>query len=589
MSFFAELKRRSVFRVAIGYVGVSWLILQVVDVLFGIFDYDTDIDETIVIVLAIGFFPAMILAWVFELTPEGIKRDAETDHDAPAMRDFGRRIDRIVIAILSVAVIFFAIDKFWPSDPAPGPSIAVLPFTSVGADSSQQLLAVGMTTQLRSMLTGVKKLRVMAGNTVDFYLDGGGGPRAMYDEHGVAHVLEGAIQTAGDQLRITATLVDLASGTQVWSDTFDRELKDVFAIQDEIASAVIARLNFEGATAVLALSRKVDIEAYKRYLQASHLMEIDKPGISAAERLEMAITLLEQAVEIEPEYVDAWLELTLARFWLARRVGEERAEELRALSEQSFDRAQTIDPNHPVVLAYDGGGRFLQGGDTQTIASLLERAVEAAPTDPDVVRAARQFMTSIGRDAEAVAIAELAVDRDPKCPQCWYVLSQALRDAGRSEKAAHAGEIALSLGMPLEFSIAKTQLYQHNPDGMLDLYDHDRPAFAQGLYAYAMALYTAGRKEEFDSVFAELLNDWGDTQPLYVAMVYAWLENADAAFDWLGRSIELNKADLQMEYRSPFFFNLRGDPRWGGVLRRIERHPEQLAKIEFDPDIPEVR
>ena len=473
MSFFAELKRRSVFRVAIGYVGVSWLILQVVDVLFGIFDYDTDIDETIVIVLAIGFFPAMILAWVFELTPEGIKRDAETDHDAPAMRDFGRRIDRIVIAILSVAVIFFAIDKFWPSDPAPGPSIAVLPFTSVGADSSQQLLAVGMTTQLRSMLTGVKKLRVMAGNTVDFYLDGGGGPRAMYDEHGVAHVLEGAIQTAGDQLRITATLVDLASGTQVWSDTFDRELKDVFAIQDEIASAVIARLNFEGATAVLALSRKVDIEAYKRYLQASHLMEIDKPGISAAERLEMAITLLEQAVEIEPEYVDAWLELTLARFWLARRVGEERAEELRALSEQSFDRAQTIDPNHPVVLAYDGGGRFLQGGDTQTIASLLERAVEAAPTDPDVVRAARQFMTSIGRDAEAVAIAELAVDRDPKCPQCWYVLSQALRDAGRSEKAEHAGEIALSLGMPLEFSIAKTQLYQHNPDGMLDLYDHD--------------------------------------------------------------------------------------------------------------------
>ena len=112
MSFFAELKRRSVFRVAIGYVGVSWLILQVVDVLFGIFDYETDVDETIVIVLAIGFIPAMILAWAFELTPEGIKRDAETDHDAPAMRDFGRRIDRIVIAILSVAVVFFAVVFF---------------------------------------------------------------------------------------------------------------------------------------------------------------------------------------------------------------------------------------------------------------------------------------------------------------------------------------------------------------------------------------------------------------------------------------------------------------------------------------------
>ena len=589
MSLFEELKRRSVFRVAIGYVGVSWLVLQVIDVLFGIFDYDTDIDETIVIVLAIGFVPAMILAWIFELTPEGIKRDEDTDRDTAAMRNLGRRVDRIVIAILSIAVVFFAVDKFWPAGPGPEPSIAVLPFTNASADPAQAQFATGMTTQLRSMLTGVKELRVIAGNTVDFYMGDGGGARAMHAEHGVAHVLEGSVQSAGDRLRITASLVDLASGTQVWSETFDREMKDVFAIQDEIASEVISQLNFGGPGPIPPMSGKVDIEAYKRYLHASHVMEVRPPGGNPAEGLELAIRLLEQAVEIEPEFIDAWLELSLARFWLWRRQGEVDGAELFTLSNRAFENARQIDPDHPVVLAYDGGGMFLQGGDTQTIAALLEQAVEAAPTDPDVVRAARQFMTSIGHDDQALAIAELAVDRDPKCPQCWYVLSQVLRDSGRRKEAEQAGEIALSLGMPLEFSIATTQLYQHNPDGMLALFDGNRPDNVQGLWGYSMALFTAGRNDEFERVFSELRDTWGETAPLEVAMVYAWSGNADAAFEWLDRAVDLNKVGLQFEYRSPFLYTQRGDPRWNEMLRRIERHPEQLAKIEFDPEIPEVR
>jgi adenylate cyclase len=588
MSFLDELKRRSVFRVAIGYVGVSWLILQVVDVLFDIFGVGDRAAQNIVIILAVGFIPAMIFAWVFEWTPEGIRRDTDTDRDTPAMRDFGRRIDRTIIAILGLAVIFFAVDKFWPTGPEPGPSIAVVPFTNVGSDPSQQQFATGMTTQLRSMLTGVKELRVMAGNTVDFYMSDGGGPGAMYDEHGVAHVLEGSIQSAGDRLRITATLVDLATGTQVWSETFDRQLEDVFAIQDEIASEVVSRLNFHGTDPTVPTSRKVNIGAYKRYLQASHLMEVGQAGASYAESLAAAAGLLEQAVEIEPEFIDAWLELCLARFWLWRQQGEVQGAQQQELSAQAFDRAKQLDPDHPLVLAYEGSGAFLEGGDTQTIASLLERAVEGAPTNPDVVRSARQFMVSIGRDADAIAIAELAVDRDPKCPQCWYVLSQVLRVSGRGEEAEHAGEIALSLGMPLELSIAKTQLYQHNPTGMLELFDRNPPDNAPGLSAYAMALHTAGRLDEFEVVFDRLRDGSGPENPLEVAMVYAWSGDADNAFDWLNQSIELNKVDLQIEYRSPFFLNLHGDARWQAMLRRIDRHPEQLAQIRFNPDIPKV-
>jgi adenylate cyclase len=591
MSLYDELKRRSVFRVAIGYIGVSWLVIQVIETLFSIYGVDESIARVVVTVLAIGFIPAMILAWIFELTPEGLKRDAETDRDTPAMRDFGRRVDRVIIAVLSVALIFFAVDKFWPLSPEPGPSIAVLPFANASADPEQDHFAAGITTQLRTMLTGVRELRVMARNTVDFYVDGGGGPQAMFEQHGLAHILEGSVQTVGNRVRITATLVDLAQGTQVWSETFDREMHDVFAIQDEIAAAVVAQLNFGNSRPETRTARELDIEAYKLYLRAEQLVTLAQRGNEdEAEVLQQAIPMLEQALDIEPDFVEGWLTLAKAAIWLERYLAGEQADDMLALYTEAHGQAKRLDPDHPIVLAWQAAGDFFDGDDTQAIAKMFERAIEAAPTTPDVIRPARQFVMSIGRFDKALAMAELAVDRDPKCPDCWYVLSQVLRDIGRPGEAEDAAEIATALGMDLRFSIAKTQLYQHNPDGMLALIEDDDAEqwSVQSCWGYSMAFYTAGRMVEFDDAFAKLRNEYGNVAPLEVAMVYAWSGDIDAAFEWLERTIEPNPYELQLEYLSPFFFKLRGDPRWDGMLRRIERHPEQLAKIRFDPKIPVV-
>jgi tetratricopeptide (TPR) repeat protein len=367
-------------------------------------------------------------------------------------------------------------------------------------------------------------------------------------------------------------------------------MDDIFAIQDEISSEVIGQLNFGDASPAAPISRKVDFEAYKLYLRANHLNTFGVDDGSSEDAARLALELLEQAVAIDPAFIDAWLELSLASYRLWRHEGKPPESPMLARSDEAIEHARRLDAEHPVLLAYQAGGAFLEGqGDTQTIASQLEKAIEAAPTNPDVIRASRQFAASIGRVDSAVAMAELAVDRDPRCALCWYVLSQALRDAGRNAEAEDAGKMALSLGMNLEFSIATTQLYQHNPDGMLARFTNDRPDNAQGLWAYAMALHTAGRSEEFESVFAELRDNFADDAPLEIGMVYAWSGNTDAAFAWLGRAAESKPADLQTRYRSPFLFNLHGDPRWDDLLRRIERHPEQLAKIEFDPDIPEVQ
>lgn len=591
MSLFAELKRRSVFRVAIGYVGVAWLVIQVVETLFSIYGIDDSVAKIIVNVLIIGFVPAMVLAWVFELTPEGIKRDSEADHTAPAMRDFGRRLDRIALVVLSLAVAYFAIDKFWPSGPV-GPSIAVVPFANASGDPTQDAFAAGMTKQMRSMLTTVRELRVIAEGSVNTLIEQGVDRKTMADQLRLTHFLEGSIQTVGSKVRVTAELVDVADDALVWSAVFDRQLGDVFAIQDEIAAQVMAQLDFADADPPAPSARTVDIEAFKLFVRADQLVQTGASSGTAEDRYREAVALLQQAVDIEPGYVDAWLDLSLASYRLYLR-SEKSDENALSLADEAFERARVLDPRHPVVLSYLAYGAFEAGAETQEAASLWERAINAAPTNPDVIRPAQLFIRSIARFDKALAMAELAVDRDPKCADCWYVLSQILRDVGRHDESERAAEVAVALGYDLTFSIAITRLYQHDAQPMLAYFDGKGVDNAQAAWAYALALFSAGREAEFDAVFRRLREDFVGTNgkhlaPHRVAMVYAWSGRADEAFTWLEAAVEQARFDLQVNYRSPFLFNLHGDRRWDDVLRRIERHPEQLAKIRFDPKIPAV-
>ncbi len=597
MSFFDELKRRSVFRVAIGYVGASWLILQVVDVLFGIFDYETDIDETIVIVLAIGFVPALILAWVFELTPEGIKRDSEADRDAPAMRKFDRRIDRIIIAILSAAVVFFAVDKFVLQVEPEQPElrgIAVMPFINSSPDANQEYLATGITDQLLTALDDIRLLRVIARTSVLSYVGKDVDAKTIANELGVAHILEGSVQVAGNRIRVTAALIDASNEARLWSDNFEGTLEDIFDIQDEIAAAVVDGIEVELFGAEPRRAERIDLEAYKLYVRGEHLVKDGREDLTTGEALEMAIPLLEQVVAIEPEFIDGWIRLAQAHIRLWQQRGSIPDPSQFAGYTEAMDVARRLNPDHPVVVAWDATEKFWRGGhDQQAIASEFERAVEAAPTNPDVMLPARQFVMSIGRVDKALAMAELAVDRDPKCADCWYVMAQILRDVGRIDESLRAAEIAMDLGIPLEYSIAKTRLYRHEPEAMLAFAARaDVPKFMEypeQASSYAMALYTASRQAEFEQVLANNRNRWGETNPLDIAMPYAWSGDIDGAFGWLDRAVAVDIGGVQRRYLSPFLYNLRGDPRWNELLRRIERHPEQLARIQFDPDIPEVR
>jgi TolB-like protein len=254
LSFIAELKRRNVFRVAIAYVAVGWLVLQVAALLLPAFELPNAYLKALIGAFAIGFIPALVLAWVYELTPEGLKRESEVDRTQSVTHLTGRKLDFLVIGVLGAVVVLLLLDKFVLAPrvtarvaaaapgaaavPAADASIAVLPFIDLSQAKDQEYFSDGLSEELLDLLAKVPNLRVIA-RTSSFSFKGKNADIATIAAAlKVAHVLEGSVRKSGNTLRITAQLIRTADSSHVWSETYDREMTDIFKVQDEIAAAV---------------------------------------------------------------------------------------------------------------------------------------------------------------------------------------------------------------------------------------------------------------------------------------------------------------------------------------------------------------
>jgi TolB-like protein len=259
MSFFKELRRRNVIKVAAAYLVVSWLIMQVAEVLIPALHLPDWVLTATLYFLAIGFLPALIGAWAFELTPEGIRREKKVDPEQSITTQTGRKLDFLVIGLLAVGIIYLMIDKFWLEDGVEtaatvspqgevveaeevAPSIAVLPFVNMSADADNEYFSDGVSEEILNVLTGIENLKVTARTSAFSYK----GSKLKIDEIarelGVNHILEGSVRKSGDQVRVTAQLIRADGGFHLWSETYDRKLDNIFAIQDEIAGEIAAAL-----------------------------------------------------------------------------------------------------------------------------------------------------------------------------------------------------------------------------------------------------------------------------------------------------------------------------------------------------------
>ena len=306
MTLFDELKRRNVFRVAIAYVIVAWLSIQVIDVLIPMLSLPEVIGRALILILVVGFPIALIFAWAFELTPEGLKKEREVDRDESITHTTARKLNSVIIAVLSVALLMFAVDKFVMSPDTSEPqetatadiSIAVLPFADMSPQKDQEYFSDGITEEILNGLAKLKTLKV-AGRTSSFAFKGRNEDlREIGMTLGVQNVLEGSVRKDGNTLRITAQLISVDDGFHLWSETYDRELADIFSVQDEISAAIVKALqgSLLGDSIESKPVRQIDVAMYEKYLLARATMTIRSNST-----LKEARRMLEDVVAAEPD------------------------------------------------------------------------------------------------------------------------------------------------------------------------------------------------------------------------------------------------------------------------------------------------
>jgi TolB-like protein len=327
-SLFAELKRRNVIRMAGLYLVGAWLLTQVASTVFPAFDVPGWALRALIIVLAIGFVPALIFAWVFELTPEGIKRDAEVKPEESIAPQTARRMDRTIIVVLIIALVYFCFDKFvlgprrevaaaisatQAARPTPAgvaapvaaevspKSVAVLPFVNMSGDPKNEFFSDGITEEILNALAQIPDLKVAARTSAFAFKGKDPDLRHVGEVLAVAHVLEGSVQRSGDDVRITAQLIDTRSGFHLWSEKYDRKLTNIFAVEDEISKAIADKLQLQLAGArASGTGNTSDAQAHELYLRGLPLLAARGPG------LRDAIAAFGKAVELDPKYAQAW-------------------------------------------------------------------------------------------------------------------------------------------------------------------------------------------------------------------------------------------------------------------------------------------
>ena len=436
MSLYHELKRRNVFRVAIAYLAGSWLLVEVAETIFPLFGFDDTPARILVIVLAIGFPIFLLFSWVFEITPEGLKKEKDIDRAASVTHKTGKQLDHIIIVLLALALGYFAFDKFI-LDPVEDAelveetaqqvrsevlvesygekSIAVLPFVNMSPDPEQEYFSDGISEELLNLLAQIPELRVISRSSA-FSFKGKDVPiPTVAEQLKVAHVLEGSVRTSGNRVRITAQLVEARSDSHLWSESYDRELDDIFAVQDEIAAAISDALKvtlMPDAEKVMqpTIRETAKPAAYDAYLQARELVHL-----RGKENLEQAVSHLERSLRLDNDFAPAHAQLAIATTLLVDHpaaYGALSLEEVRRRALPHLDRAQALEPNS--AEAY--GGRALLAHFSSDLNSTIEYARKALASNPSNVDAMNWLysgLIALGRYEEADATLEQILEIDP--------------------------------------------------------------------------------------------------------------------------------------------------------------------------------
>jgi len=585
LSFFAELKRRNVFRVAVAYTIVAWLVIQAADLAASNFLAPDWVMKMIITLLVLGLPISLIFAWAFELTPDGLRRESAVERGKSMAQATASKLDRAIIIVLLASVGYFAYDKFVskPTQTAvtvetttaqaesaddveefTNPSIAVLPFVNMSDDASNEYFSEGLSEELLNLLVRIPELHVAARTSSFSYKGKDVRIAQIGEELNVAFVLAGSVRKAGKQVRITAQLVKADDGFHLWSETYDRTLDDIFAVQDDIAAAVVAalRVNLLGAMPEL---RQTDPEVYALYLQGNYLS-----NIRGEENMANAVVAFEEALAIDAEYAPAWLGISVAYSIQARRRYRPEKEG-GEMSMVALERALAIDENMAAAWASMAYLRRSYQWDWQGAKEAIDKALQLEPNNANVLGVAASIANASGRLNEAGELYERSAALDPL--RLGNIRARAINFAarGRFDRAIEAFDRLLALNPAdeqgrLYLSLAYSM--QGDPERAL-VEAEIIPAGVARSFAMSHIHFALGNSEKAQEYADEFLQLYADEYPVSMAAIFSSRGEMDLAFDWMEKAYQEHREGVIYVLSSATLRNLTYDPRFPAFVEKI--------------------
>jgi len=582
-SFFSELKRRNVYKVAVAYAVVSWLLIQAASIFFPAFDAPPWVMKIFIIVIIFGFPVALIFSWAFEITPEGIKLESEIEPSKSIARRTGRKIVAVTIALAVVAAGLLVYQLVRPkslvmprlseSATAPQKSIAVLPFVDLSQAHDQEYFCDGISEEILDALAQIKGLRVVA-RTSSFSFKGKNTDVAEIGQKlGVANILEGSLRREGNRIRVSAQLVDAHNGFHLWSDTFERELQGVFAVQDEITRSIVDALKIRLAVAPLARPRQ-NTKAYDLYLQGLYFS-----NKSDEESLRKSLSLFQQALDIDPNFARARTGIAKAWLWLADLYV--RPLEAYPKVNEAASKALALDERDAEAHCYLGETKRILDRDLAGEEKELKRALEIDPNSAPAHLFMALLKTAQGNLEEGIKGIQKAERLDPLSPVSSNFAVSIYLAADRIDDAIDAGKRTVQIDPNyVYFDPVLANAYREKGDFQkaIELYEKAQQTTHFPSVGLAITYAKMGRREDARHILEQLIEK---SRQQYVAgekiaTVYAALGEKDEAFRWLERALDEHSASMAGVASSPEFRPLRSDPRFADLLRRIGIDPAQV-------------